>query len=200
MLISHLHRDHLDLPSLAQLDPRAELIVPPGGARVLRSEQAHGHASSPRASGGWLGYVEVTAVPADHDGRRLPLSSDGEAVGYVLRGRQRIYFAGDTEPFAEMAELAPLDVALLPDLGLGPVARPGPHGPRRGRRGGRAAAAHGRRPDPLGHLPARRHGRRRAHALRDPPLRFADRVAERAPATRVEVLAPGGELALPVKG
>ena len=35
VLISHQHRDHLDLPSLALLRPEVQLIVPSGAGRIL---------------------------------------------------------------------------------------------------------------------------------------------------------------------
>jgi L-ascorbate metabolism protein UlaG (beta-lactamase superfamily) len=42
-------------------------------------------------------------------------------VGYVLRGPAgSVYFAGDTDLFDEMADLAAVDVALLPIAGWGP--------------------------------------------------------------------------------
>ena len=39
-------------------------------------------------------------------------------------------------------------------------------------------------------------GRRNPHLLKDPPLEFARHMAELAPATRVETLAPGASLVL----
>ncbi|MCW2982676.1 MAG: hypothetical protein JWR63_246, partial [Conexibacter sp.] len=71
--------------------------------------------------------VAVRAVPARHDGRRLPLGRDVPALGYVVEGARRIYFAGDTQLFSGMARLAdpPLDVALLPIWGWGPSLGPG---------------------------------------------------------------------------
>src|SRR5512145_3311829 len=38
ILISHLHHDHLDRPSLRLLPRSAKLVVPKGAARVVRSE------------------------------------------------------------------------------------------------------------------------------------------------------------------
>ena len=46
---------------------------------------------------------------------------EASAVGYVVRGSRSVYFAGDTDLFPAMAELAgSVDIALLPVGGWGP--------------------------------------------------------------------------------
>ena len=66
-----------------------------------------------------FGDVVVTATPAVHTSRRVTLRST-ESVGYVVAGSRRIYFAGDTDLFDGMADLAgSLDVALIPVAGWG---------------------------------------------------------------------------------
>ncbi|KIF06295.1 membrane protein, partial [Streptomyces sp. RSD-27] len=71
--------------------------------------------------------VRVRAVGARHDGRRLPVGPQRvRALGYVVQGAARTYFAGDTGPFDAMAEeTGPVDVALLPVGGWGPYLGPG---------------------------------------------------------------------------
>ncbi|NEA19311.1 MBL fold metallo-hydrolase, partial [Streptomyces halstedii] len=66
--------------------------------------------------------LRVRAVPALHDGRRLPVGPRRTpALGYVVEGEARTYFAGDTALFDAMAEaVGPVDVALLPVGGWGP--------------------------------------------------------------------------------
>ncbi|MFE3788869.1 MBL fold metallo-hydrolase [Streptomyces goshikiensis] len=133
-LVSHLHADHLHLPSLARLAPGTLLVVPrgapravPGLARVARTrglrltEVAPGEEVAVRAG------VRVRAVGARHDGRRLPFGPQrAPALGYVVQGAARTYFAGDTGLFATMAEeVGPVDVALLPVGGWGPYLGPG---------------------------------------------------------------------------
>src|SRR5262249_26534095 len=51
--------------------------------------------------------------------RRL-FASRSKALGYLIAGSRHVYFAGDTDLFGGMAELAPVDVALLPVWGWGP--------------------------------------------------------------------------------
>ncbi|AKJ09619.1 membrane protein [Streptomyces incarnatus] len=125
VLVSHLHADHLHLPSLAELARGTRLLVPQGapravpGLRRLRrlriTEVAPGDAVR-------IGELLVRVVPALHDGRRLPVGPHrSPALGYVVEGEARTYFAGDTGLFDAMAErVGPVDVALLPVGGWGP--------------------------------------------------------------------------------
>lgn len=70
--------------------------------------------------------VEVEAVRAAHDGKRYPGGRKRAALGYVLEGASTVYFAGDTELFPEMRELAGrVDTAALPIWGWGPHVGPG---------------------------------------------------------------------------
>ncbi|MFD7133521.1 MBL fold metallo-hydrolase [Streptomyces sp. NPDC059894] len=124
-LVSHLHSDHLHVPSLARLAPGTRLLVPRGAPRAVPglrrlthlrlSEMAPGEETS-------VGDLRIRAVPALHDGRRLPLGPHRcPALGYVVEGAARTYFAGDTGLFEDMAkEVGPVDVALLPVGGWGP--------------------------------------------------------------------------------
>lgn len=126
VLVSHLHADHLHVGSLARLAPGTTVLVPRGalaavpGLRRLRGrllvvEVAAGDSTA-------VGDVTVRAVPAAHDGRRLPFGAHRtSALGYVVEGAARTYFAGDTGLFDGMAEaVGPCDVALLPVGGWGP--------------------------------------------------------------------------------
>jgi L-ascorbate metabolism protein UlaG (beta-lactamase superfamily) len=196
VLLSHLHYDHLDLPSLRRLDAGAILVVPRGGARSVRRLR---HELVELAAGEELaiGQARVRAVPAIHDGRRMPVGSGAEAIGFVVESGPRVYFAGDTEQFDAMAELAPLDVALLPVWGWGPSLGPGHMDPEEA-----AAAAALLRPSvaiPIHWGTFRRVALRRAEegVLDEPPRRFKARCAALTPKTRVEVLLPGQALALP---
>jgi L-ascorbate metabolism protein UlaG (beta-lactamase superfamily) len=192
ILVSHLHRDHLDLPSLRLLDAAVPVVVPSGGARPLRRS---GRDVRELAAGETLEIagVRVHAVPAVHDGRRSPLSRRAAAVGYVIEARRRLYFAGDTERFDGMAELGELDVALVPIAGWGPRLGPGHMDPEEA-----AAAVALLRPRlavPIHWGTFRALGRGGGDA-REPASRFADRVAAVAPATDVRVLSPGERLTL----
>lgn len=126
VLVSHLHADHLHVGSLARLAAGTTVLLPRGalaavpGLRRLRGrlrlvEVAAGESRE-------FGELTIRAVPAAHDGRRLPFGPHrAPALGYVLTGEARTYFAGDTGRFDAMAEqVGPCDIALLPVGGWGP--------------------------------------------------------------------------------
>ena len=120
VLISHLHLDHLDLPSLERLGRSVRVFVPGGGAKLLRKRGWTDVVELPVGESAALGELEITATHAEHPGRRSPWGDRAAAIGYVVSGSQRVYFAGDTDLFDGMRELAPVDVALLPVAGWGP--------------------------------------------------------------------------------
>jgi L-ascorbate metabolism protein UlaG (beta-lactamase superfamily) len=193
VLLSHLHYDHLDLPSLRMLTPGPRLFCPPGSAGFL--DEA-GFAGEELGVGedARVGDVVVRATPAEHDGRRRPLGVRAEAIGFLVRGSQSVYFAGDTDLFAGMGDLGPIDVALLPVAGWGPRLGPGHLDAERAARAAELLCPRTVVPIHWGTLHPR--GRRRGPWFEDPPLRFAAHVAERAPEVEVRVLSPGESLKL----
>jgi L-ascorbate metabolism protein UlaG (beta-lactamase superfamily) len=192
VLVSHLHHDHLDLPSLRLLGRDTPLIVPAGAGRWLRrkgfgvvTELGVGEVAS-------VGTLAVSAVQAHHDGRR-PGGPHAETLGYLVSGGHTVYFAGDTELFAEMSDLPrPLDVALLPVAGWGSTLGAGHMDPLEAARAARligpriAVPVHWGTLSPIGL-------RRRRAQLDDPPRLFAEHVASLAPSVEVRILSPGQE-------
>ncbi|MGA9875194.1 MAG: MBL fold metallo-hydrolase [Solirubrobacteraceae bacterium] len=196
VLISHSHHDHLDLASLRMLGHRTPLIVPAGAGAWLGRR---GFTTVNELSVGdtvKVGALTVTAVQARHDGRR-PGGPRAETLGYLVSGRRTVYFAGDTELFAEMSNLSPsLDVALLPVAGWGPKLGPGHMGPLDAARAvglikpRLAIPVHWGTLLPIGLI------HRHRAALGDPPRLFAEHVARLAPSVEVRILPPGGETTL----
>ncbi|MBP2051372.1 L-ascorbate metabolism protein UlaG (beta-lactamase superfamily) [Streptomyces griseochromogenes] len=124
-LVSHLHADHLHLPSLAALTAGTRLLVPRDAPRAVPGLRRLRHLRLTEVAPGdrvRVGELLVRAVPARHDGRRLPVGPHrSPALGYVVEGEARTYFAGDTGLFDAMVEwVGPVDVALLPVGGWGP--------------------------------------------------------------------------------
>jgi len=124
VVVSHLHSDHLHLPSLRLLEPGTPVLVPRGSAGLLRRTGVEPIEVS-RGDTVCVGDATITAVPAYHAGSRWPWSRlQCAALGYVIVGNGATYFAGDTVAFPQMATLHPrLDVALLPVGGWGPWLR-----------------------------------------------------------------------------
>jgi L-ascorbate metabolism protein UlaG (beta-lactamase superfamily) len=118
VLLSHLHYDHLDLPSLARIGVDTHVVVPRGGRKALRGfERVTEVEPGTRFE---IGRLQIRVTEAVHDGRRRPIGAHIPAVGYVLDGSRSVYFAGDTDLFDGMRDLAPVDIALLPIWGWGP--------------------------------------------------------------------------------
>jgi L-ascorbate metabolism protein UlaG (beta-lactamase superfamily) len=202
VLLSHLHADHFHLPSLRALPGEPLLIVPRGAAAFVASglgrvwadrcvELACGEETT-------VGAVKVRAVKAAHDGGRGPWSRQrAVAVGYVVEGAYRTWFAGDTGLFDEMSELAPLDLALIPVGGWGPTLSSRHHlDPVTGAEALRRAKAGWAVPVHYGTFWPAGMSRVRAHMFREPGDEFARRAARSAPDAQVRVLGHGESLTI----
>jgi L-ascorbate metabolism protein UlaG (beta-lactamase superfamily) len=185
VLLSHAHWDHLDLPSLERVGKDVPIVCPKGVAGLLRRKRFAHVTTLDVGDEVRIGELTVSGVHAEHDGSRGPLGASGE-IGYVITGSRRLYFAGDTDLFDDLASLGPLDVALVPVTGWGATAGPGHLDPERAAEAVRllqprtaipihwgTLARIGRVPDP------------------EPPHEFARRVSEVAPGVEVTILAPG---------
>ena len=203
VVISHLHHDHLDLPSLRLVSKDAVVVTPHGSARWLRAKvKDHSVVELAPGQSYQHGPMTITATPAVHSGKREPFGPTAMAVGYLIEaGPALVYFAGDTDLFPDMGSLTPpgmLDVALLPVWGWGPNLGSGHLDPTRA-----AEAADRLRPAysvpihwgtlaPLGlhRLPLSR--------LYDPPHEFARAVEAAGVPTTVLVTDPGRRVAFDV--
>jgi L-ascorbate metabolism protein UlaG (beta-lactamase superfamily) len=120
VLISHLHADHTDLPSLRAVRSAGPIVAPHPGRTWLASSGLDNVTDLRVGERLGLGDVTVNATPATHDRRRRPFGPEAEPLGYVIQGTRSVYFAGDTGLFLAMAELrGTIDVALLPIWGWG---------------------------------------------------------------------------------
>ena len=195
VLISHVHHDHLDRASLRLVASGDTVIVVPAGAAALVRDL--GFAAVHEVVAGdvvTISGIEVAVVGAWHAARRHPRAPELPAVGFVTGG---IWFAGDTGLHPDLGDLrGRVDVALVPVWGWGTSLGPGHLDPLQAAQAvalvdpAVAVPIHWGTFLPVGQ--ARRHG----HLLQTPPREFAGHVGQLAPATRVEVLAPGGVLTL----
>jgi L-ascorbate metabolism protein UlaG (beta-lactamase superfamily) len=182
-LVSHVHYDHLDLPSLRSLGA-VPVVVPRGARRAVRRladvrELDVGEEIR-------FGAVSVLATPAEHESARL-LHRSSRAVGYVVSGSRRVYFAGDTDLFPEMAGLAEsLDVALVPVAGWGSKVGVGHLDPERAARAVQLLKPRVAVPIHWGTLSTPNRA-----ASDEPPEAFRRFAAELAPDVDVRILRPG---------
>jgi len=194
VLISHLHYDHLDLASLDRLGRSLRVVVPTGGGNLLRKRGFTNVEEVDRGGEVQIGTATVRATHADHDGRRNPFGAEAPAVGYVVQGSVRVYFAGDTDLFDEMSALAPgLDLALLPVGGWGHRVPAGHLDPERAARA--LVMLRPRMAIPIHWGTYRPIGFRNESSARAAEA-FADRARELAPDVDVHIVRPGGTLDL----
>ena len=126
VLVTHDHRDHMDLPTLGRLPHTALYLVGLGNGERLRRL---GHPNVVELD--WweshtIGALTFTFVPARHWSMRTPWNRNATLWGgFVVRGPEGVaYHSGDTawgDHFAEIAErCAPIDWAMLPIGGYAP--------------------------------------------------------------------------------
>jgi L-ascorbate metabolism protein UlaG (beta-lactamase superfamily) len=210
VLVSHLHADHLHLPSLRLLGPDVRIAVPRGAGAWLRSRGFRHVVEVLPGESFPHGALRVTATPADHTGHRwgprATFGPDTHAVGHLVEAAgQTVYVSGDTDLFDEMHLIGArgVDVALLPVWGWGPSLGPGHLDPRSA-----AEAVQRLRPRLVvpvhwgtlvvrgsTALPGLRSRVRRL--LVDPPRDFAAAVAARGLDTHVAVTEPGAPVVAP---
>ena len=196
VLISHPHADHLDVKSLRMLEHPGTVVAPRECAGLLRRAGMRDVVGLTPGERCDVGAVTIEAVRADHDGRRHPFGRELGAVGFIVEGPARVYFAGDTDLFDEMSEVSDsLDVALLPVAGWGRRLPPGHLDPRRA-----AEALRLLRPRvavPIHWGTYRQFGlSKKPDVLRGPPEAFEQLAHELAPEVDVRLLPVGGSLDL----
>jgi L-ascorbate metabolism protein UlaG (beta-lactamase superfamily) len=193
VLISHLHHDHADVPSLRRLSRTVPVLAPPGGGDFLDRLGFSDVRELRPGDSGDVGGVRVTATEADHPagGRRFERAS--RAVGFELAGQRRIYFAGDTDLFDGMEAIGAggLDLALLPIWGWGTSIGAGHLDPERAARAAALLSARLVVPIHWGTLYPLGLARLRPEPLRSPPHELARWMRELAPQSELRVLTPG---------
>jgi L-ascorbate metabolism protein UlaG (beta-lactamase superfamily) len=197
VLISHLHRDHLDIPSLRKLGRETTLISPTGSADLLHKKGFSNIIELLAGNTIKIGSVSILATHAEHHGKYPPFGPTADCLGFLIQGSQTIYFPGDTDLFPGMADLADgLDVALLPVWGWGFNLGPGHMNPQR------AAEAltllHPRIAIPIhwGTFYPRWFGWFRPYLMDKPPQLFRNEAAIRMPQVKIHILKPGSTLSL----
>jgi len=187
ILVSHIHYDHLDLPSLDQLNRDAQVLVPAGAGGLLRRRGFHFVREVLPGDDVDVGSVGVQVTHAEHSSSRRMGTARTEPVGYLIHGTRTVYFAGDTDLFDAMSSLGRVDVALLPVAGWGPRLPAGHLSPE-------SAVQALERIRPRIAVPIHWGTYapwRRPHGPDTPATRFAELAATLTPAVDVRVLRPG---------
>jgi L-ascorbate metabolism protein UlaG (beta-lactamase superfamily) len=121
VLISHLHQDHFDVPSLKLLDKDTPILAPRGGERWLTRAGFTTVVGMQPGDTVPVGDLHVRAVPARHTAPRYPFLRHDLSLGFLISGRHEVYYPGDTGLFDGMGSIsADLDLALVPIGGWGP--------------------------------------------------------------------------------
>ena len=129
---SHLHHDHLDIPSLRRLPAGTPLIVPKGSAKLVARAAPGDVVEMVPGDEIDVNGMRITAVSADHRPNRTLRRVSGQPIGFVLeKDGGVVYFPGDTDLHEMMADLPAPDVALLPIWGWGRTLGPGHLDPQR---------------------------------------------------------------------
>jgi L-ascorbate metabolism protein UlaG (beta-lactamase superfamily) len=115
VLVTHEHRDHLDLKAIEAIRKEGTIIV----ASETAAKQIKGAVVMKNGdSGTWQG-IPVEAVPAYNlvhmRSPGVPYHPKGEGNGYIITFTfRRVYIAGDTENTPEMKALTNIYAAFLP--------------------------------------------------------------------------------------
>jgi len=205
VILSHLHYDHTDLPSLRGLQHATPLIAPRGAGKYLQRNTRLEICEVSAGDKVQIADVEITALPAEHGWAMQVPRPMTTCLSYTLCNHLSVYFAGDTDLFEGMNDIGAeydLDLALLPVWGFGPRVGGGHLTP--------LTAAHAltmlrpRVAVPI-HWGALRYPGPQAlwqtvDFMHTPPHAFAEHAASLAPETEVRVVQPGHSTAIGAAG
>jgi L-ascorbate metabolism protein UlaG (beta-lactamase superfamily) len=126
VLLSHLHGDHIHLRSLRRFGRAVPVVAPHGAKRLLRRLGLEDVRTVAPGEVLDVAGARVEVLPATHDDRRSPLSQQrGPALGFRVQAADRsFWFPGDTGLREDMADVLPVDLALVPVGGWGPTLGP----------------------------------------------------------------------------
>lgn len=125
VLVSHLHHDHLHLPSLARFAPDVPVVVPRGATAAVKGLASRDLVEVSPGDTVDVAGVRIDVLPATHDGRRDTFTRsrhDVPAIGFRFTdGTTSVWYPGDTGVRADFADVDPVDLATVPIGGWGPT-------------------------------------------------------------------------------
>ena len=115
ILITHEHRDHLDVKAVDILRKETTAIVCP----KITAQQVKGATVMNNGDVKTVEGLKIEAVPAYNLVHKRdigqPFHPKGDGNGYIITfGDKDVYVAGDTENIPEMKKLKGIDIAFLP--------------------------------------------------------------------------------------
>jgi len=115
ILITHEHRDHLDLKAVEILRKERTAIACP----KITAQQVKGATVMNNGDVKTVEGLTIKAVPAYNLVHKRdtgqPFHPKGDGSGYIITfGDKNVYVAGDTENIPEMKALKGIDIAFLP--------------------------------------------------------------------------------------
>jgi L-ascorbate metabolism protein UlaG (beta-lactamase superfamily) len=195
VLLSHMHFDHMDYPSLNAIPRSVPIVAPQGGGKYLRRKVSHEIIELHEGESIEIKNISITATPSNHhSGFYWPFWYPSKVLSYILQGSQTVYFVGDTALFDGMGDLGReynIDAALLPVWGYGPYIRGDHLSPTDAASALSMLSPRMAIPIHWGTLRPIGPWWKKMSFMKDPPHLFWKRAAECAPETNVCILNPG---------
>ncbi|MBP2681355.1 MAG: hypothetical protein H6Q78_1218 [Candidatus Krumholzibacteriota bacterium] len=203
IVLSHMHFDHMDYPSLRMVPRNVPIFAPVGAGRYLEREVGHEVIELRIGQRVRLGDIEIHATPSLHDsGFYWPFWYPKSVLSFMFVGSHTVFFVGDSalcEDFRDLGRDFDVDVAMLPVWGCGPYLRGHHMTPADAAealsmlRPRTAIPIHWGTVHPVGPM------WRKMAFFADPPHHFAREAARLAPMTEVRVLSPGDKTIIGAK-
>ena len=198
IVISHVHLDHLHVPSLRRLGREIRIVVPAGAGQLLR-RKGFPNVDETRVGDTFdVGRVMVETVPAVHPNRPRPAQPRRRRAGRLrtAHGRRRRVLRRRHRPVRHDGGPGSHRRRAPPDLGLGSEPRRGPPQPSAGG-DGRATLLQARVVVPVHWGTYSPIGVKRPVWLDTPAAQFADELRAVDMIDALHVLAPGESVVVP---
>jgi len=115
ILITHAHKDHLQLAALDKIRKHGSIILAPKVCKDIINTQFRmvKPGDETKLEDFTVQVVHAYNTPEGHSTMKAHHMGDG--VGYIVQIKQKtIYHSGDTDFIPEMKSFPPIDIALLP--------------------------------------------------------------------------------------